>query len=127
MCEVPCHRTINAIPESFTPCPTEPLPTSKKLLSFGVYTSIMSTNAESLRLISEDAETPSSLVNPFFRVSYARPALIGLLFYTCRGPDSPFNDSSPPADDRNGQIRSELKSRIAKQSSGKGWIGSLDI
>ncbi|GIX70232.1 hypothetical protein CEXT_34901 [Caerostris extrusa] len=71
-------------------------------------------------------EDPSPLVNPFFRVSYAGPALIGLLLYTRWGPDSPFNDSSP-TDDRNGQISSKLKSWICKAIIRKGWIGSLNI
>ncbi|GIY09970.1 hypothetical protein CDAR_448481 [Caerostris darwini] len=124
LCEVPCHKTINGITVPFAPCPAEPLPTSKKLLSFGVYTSTRALNAESLRLISEDAETPSPLVNPFFRfvceasanwTSMRAGALILLLMI------------HSSADGRNGQIRSELKSRIAKESSGKDWIGSLDI
>ncbi|GIX70234.1 hypothetical protein CEXT_34911 [Caerostris extrusa] len=65
-------------------------PPRKKLLSGLMFTHKQGRrmwNKRHMHVLSEgeDAErgteTPSPLVNPFFRVSYARPALIGILLH----------------------------------------------
>ncbi|GIZ04709.1 hypothetical protein CEXT_214761 [Caerostris extrusa] len=72
------------------------------------------------RRMQRGPETPSPLVNPFFLIPYARPVVIGLLFYTCRGRDSSFNDSQP-TDDRMAKLG--RNSRVGLQSNHRKRVG----